>query len=72
MPAPNGSIWVANNGGLVEIEPDSVRILSRMTKADGLLDFTAPAISVAGLEDQAAYRHSPAITVTLYDASASS
>jgi signal transduction histidine kinase/ligand-binding sensor domain-containing protein/CheY-like chemotaxis protein len=36
--APNGSIWVSNNAGLVEIDPAAMRIRSRVSKADGLID----------------------------------
>ena len=32
------SIWVSNNAGLVEIDTQTLRELSRVTKADGLID----------------------------------
>jgi signal transduction histidine kinase/ligand-binding sensor domain-containing protein/CheY-like chemotaxis protein len=37
-PAPNGTLWVSNNAGLVEIDPAAMRIVSRVGKADGLVD----------------------------------
>jgi signal transduction histidine kinase/DNA-binding response OmpR family regulator/ligand-binding sensor domain-containing protein len=48
--APNGIVWVSNNAGLVAIDPHSVRVVSRVMKADGLIDDEAWAygpISVA-------------------------
>ncbi|HEY2325209.1 MAG TPA: ATP-binding protein [Thermoanaerobaculia bacterium] len=36
--APNGSIWVSNNAGLVEIDPNTMHIVSRVSKDDGLID----------------------------------
>ncbi|HEV8433220.1 MAG TPA: ATP-binding protein, partial [Thermoanaerobaculia bacterium] len=36
--APNGSVWVSNNAGLVEIDPNAMRIVSRVAKDDGLID----------------------------------
>jgi signal transduction histidine kinase/ligand-binding sensor domain-containing protein/CheY-like chemotaxis protein len=36
--APSGSIWVSNNAGLVEIDPNAMRIVSRVSKDDGLID----------------------------------
>jgi signal transduction histidine kinase/DNA-binding response OmpR family regulator/ligand-binding sensor domain-containing protein len=39
IPSASGdSLWVSNNAGLVEIDADSERELSRVGKADGLLD----------------------------------
>ena len=49
--APNGAIWVSNSAGLVEIDPASMRIVSRVSKADGLIDDEAWAygpVSIAG------------------------
>jgi signal transduction histidine kinase/CheY-like chemotaxis protein len=34
----SGSVWVSNNAGLVEVDAVSQRIVSRVTKADGLID----------------------------------
>ncbi|HEX3583404.1 MAG TPA: ATP-binding protein [Thermoanaerobaculia bacterium] len=36
--APNGSVWVSNNAGLVEIDPNAMRVVSRVSKDDGLID----------------------------------
>jgi signal transduction histidine kinase/ligand-binding sensor domain-containing protein len=36
--APNGAIWVSNNDGLVEIDPKAMRVVSRVSKDDGLID----------------------------------
>ncbi|HEX7191197.1 MAG TPA: ATP-binding protein [Thermoanaerobaculia bacterium] len=36
--APSGSIWVSNNAGLVEIDPNAMRVVSRVSKDDGLID----------------------------------
>jgi signal transduction histidine kinase/ligand-binding sensor domain-containing protein/CheY-like chemotaxis protein len=36
--APDGALWVSNNAGLVEIDPATMRIVTRVTKADGLID----------------------------------
>jgi signal transduction histidine kinase/DNA-binding response OmpR family regulator/ligand-binding sensor domain-containing protein len=36
--APNGIVWVSNNAGLAAIDPDTMRVVSRVTKADGLID----------------------------------
>jgi signal transduction histidine kinase/CheY-like chemotaxis protein/ligand-binding sensor domain-containing protein len=32
------SVWVSNNAGLVEIDPKTLKVVSRVTKADGLVD----------------------------------
>ena len=38
-PSADGSrVWVSNNAGLVEVDAASLKIVSRVTKADGLLD----------------------------------
>jgi signal transduction histidine kinase/CheY-like chemotaxis protein/ligand-binding sensor domain-containing protein len=38
-PAPDGrTVWVSNNAGLVEIDAQTRRQVSRVTKADGLID----------------------------------
>jgi signal transduction histidine kinase/ligand-binding sensor domain-containing protein/CheY-like chemotaxis protein len=36
--APNGSVWVSNNAGLVEIDPNAMHVVSRVSKDDGLID----------------------------------
>jgi len=36
--APNGTVWVGNNAGLVAIDPDTYHVVARVTKADGLID----------------------------------
>jgi signal transduction histidine kinase/DNA-binding response OmpR family regulator/ligand-binding sensor domain-containing protein len=48
--APNGVVWVSNNAGLAAIDPNTVHVISRVTKDDGLIDDEAWAygpISVA-------------------------
>jgi signal transduction histidine kinase/ActR/RegA family two-component response regulator len=47
--APNGSIWVSNNAGLVEIDPAAMRIVTRVSKADGLIDDEAWAYGPIGI-----------------------
>jgi signal transduction histidine kinase/CheY-like chemotaxis protein/ligand-binding sensor domain-containing protein len=49
--APNGVVWVSNNAGLAAIDPNTVKVITRVTKDDGLIDDEAWAygpISVAG------------------------
>jgi signal transduction histidine kinase/DNA-binding response OmpR family regulator/ligand-binding sensor domain-containing protein len=36
--ADKRTVWVSNNAGLVEVDPRSQRVLSHVTKADGLVD----------------------------------
>ncbi|HVG24033.1 MAG TPA: ATP-binding protein [Thermoanaerobaculia bacterium] len=36
--ASNGRVWASNNAGLVEVDARTMRVLSTVTKSDGLLD----------------------------------
>src|SRR5216684_4758875 len=36
--APSGNVWVSQNAGLVEIDAEHLRIVSRVSKEDGLID----------------------------------
>jgi signal transduction histidine kinase/DNA-binding response OmpR family regulator/ligand-binding sensor domain-containing protein len=48
--APNGVVWVSNNAGLAAVDPNTARVITRVTKDDGLIDDEAWAygpISVA-------------------------
>jgi signal transduction histidine kinase/ligand-binding sensor domain-containing protein len=38
MAASRGRLWVSNNAGLVEVDARTLRVLSHVSKADGLLD----------------------------------
>jgi signal transduction histidine kinase/CheY-like chemotaxis protein/ligand-binding sensor domain-containing protein len=50
----SNSVWVSNNAGLVEVDARTLRVKSRVTKADGLLDDEAWAYSpvATGLKGQ--------------------
>src|ERR1051326_8036901 len=36
--APDGTVWVSNNAGLVGVDPNTYKVIAHVTKADGLID----------------------------------
>ena len=67
-PSPvTGNVWVSQNDGLVEIEKRTFRIVSRVSKADGLLNDEAWAYGPVGVgADGRIYLATPS-GVSLYD-----
>src|ERR1051325_5583599 len=49
--APNGAVWVSQNAGVVELDPNTYRITSRVSKVDGLIEEQAWAYTPVTIGD---------------------
>ncbi|MEA2465064.1 MAG: hypothetical protein QOJ98_2811, partial [Acidobacteriota bacterium] len=64
------TVWVSNNAGLVEIDARTLKVLSRVTKADGLEDDEAWAYGPLATDPQGRIYLATASGVSLFDPAA--